>query len=77
MERNSMYTLAAHGDELFGFGRAKAKSRHELRLNLNLNKDAWKALLGREQEDWVTHLRNHVLCDVMFWVVSDILPHGV
>jgi len=56
MELNSMYTLAAHGEDLFGPDGAHAKSREERRLDLKLNKDAWKLLSGREQEDWITHL---------------------
>jgi len=48
-------TLAAHGEDLFGSEGAKATSGAVLRLNLKLKKDAWKVLLGQEQEDWVTH----------------------
>jgi len=51
-----MITFAAHGGDLFGSEGAKATSRAELRLDLKMNKDAWKVLLGQEQEDWVTHL---------------------
>ena len=56
MERNGMTTLAAHGEDLFGSEGAEATNNAELRLDLKLNKDAWKALSGQEQEDWVTHL---------------------
>jgi len=56
MERNSINTLAAHGEDLFGSEGAKASIRVDLRLDLKLNKDAWKALSGQEKEDWVSHL---------------------
>ena len=61
MERNGMYTLAAHGEDLSQVGPegAKASFRAERRLDLKLSKDAWKILSGREQEDWVTHLVTH------------------
>jgi len=51
-----MLTLAAHGEDLFGSKGAKASIRAELRLDLKIDKDAWKALSGQEQEDWVSHL---------------------
>ena len=51
-----MNTLAAHGEDLFGSKGVKASIRAELRLDLKLDKDAWKALSGHEQEDWVSHL---------------------
>ena len=53
MERNGINTLAAHGEDLFGSEGAKASIRAELRLDLKLNEDAWKALSGQEQKDWV------------------------
>ena len=56
MERNGINTLAAHGEDLFGSEGIKASIRVELRLDLKLNKDAWKALSGQEEEDWVSHL---------------------
>jgi len=56
MERNGMNTLAPHGKDLFGSEGVKASIRAELRLDLKLNKDAWKALSGQEEEDWVSHL---------------------
>jgi len=56
MERSGMTKLVAHGEDLFGSEGANASIRAELRLNLQLNKDAWKALPGQEQEDWVSHL---------------------
>jgi len=56
MELNDMYTLAAHGEDLFGLEGANAKVREERRLDLKLNKDAWNLLSGRDQEDWITHL---------------------
>jgi len=56
MEHNGMNTLAAHGEDLFGSKGVKTSIRVELRLDLKLNKDAWKALSGQEQEDWVSHL---------------------
>jgi len=56
MERNGMNTLAAHGEDLFRSEGAKVSIRAELRLDLKLYKDAWKALSGQEQEDWVSHL---------------------
>jgi len=51
-----MNTLAAHGEDLFRAEGVKASIRAELRLDLKLNKDAWKALSGQEEEDWVSHL---------------------
>jgi len=56
MEHNGMNTLSAHGDDLFGSEGAKASIRAELWLDLKLNKNAWKALSGQEQQDWVSHL---------------------
>jgi len=56
MERIGMTTLAAHGKDLFGSEGAKATTRAELRLDLKLNTDAWKALSGQEQEDWVIRI---------------------
>ena len=56
IKRNGMNTLAAHGEDVFGSEGAKASIRAELRLDQKVNKDAWKALSGQEQEDWVSHL---------------------